>query len=477
MGHMETRIVIVGGGPGGYEAAIVAAKLGAQVTLIERQGAGGNAVLTDVVPSKTVIATAEWRTIADRAPQLGIRDIHGNDTEEFSQHQVDIAAVNARVRELLAKQSGDITARLERNGVNLIDGEATVVSASEVRVGDTTYEADAVLLALGASPRELSTAMPDGERILTWKQLYDVSELPEHLIVVGSGVTGAEFAGAYRLLGSEVTLISSHDRVLHNQDPEAAELVQETFAKRGMNVVLGSRADAVRNTGDGVEVTLTDGTVLEGSHCLMAVGSIPNTEAVGLEEAGIEIDDRGNIVVDRVSRTSLRGVYAAGDCTGVLPLASVAATQGRIAIAHIMGDVVQPIELGDVASNVFTAPEIAEVGATEAELKERGIFYQVSKLSLERNPRAKMLGIDQGFVKIFGHTVTGQILGAVIVGTRASEHIYALSLAVANHLTVDAVANTFTVYPSLSGTIAETARRLHHMDDPAVAPPSATTPQ
>src|SRR5690606_26523354 len=143
---------------------------------------------------------------------------------------------------------------------------------------------------------------------------------------------------------------------------------------------------------------------------------------------------------------------------------------GRIAIAHIMGDMVQPIELGHVASNVFTTPEIAEVGATEAQLKQRGIFYQVSQLELARNPRAKMLGIDSGFVKIFGHTVTGQILAAVVVGVRASVHIFPLSMAVANHLTVDAVANTFTVYPSLSGTIAEAARRLHHMKDPDATP-------
>jgi pyruvate/2-oxoglutarate dehydrogenase complex dihydrolipoamide dehydrogenase (E3) component len=467
---MRTHIVIVGGGPGGYESAIVAAKLGADVTLIERQGVGGNAVLTDVVPSKTVIATAEWRTIADRAPQLGIRDVDGSDSAEFAAHHVDLAAVNARVAALVARQSGDVRARLEKNNVRVVEGEGRLLSPQRVGVGEQVFDADAVVLALGARPRVLDSAVPDGQRILSWTQLYELEALPEHLIVVGSGVTGAEFASAYRLLGCEVTLISSHPRVLHNQDPEAAALVQEVFAARGMNVVLETRAERVVNTGSSVEVTLTDGTVLRGSHCLMAVGSIPNTDGVGLEEAGVELDDHGNIVVDRVSRTAARGVYAAGDCTGVFPLASVAATQGRIAIAHVMGDVVQPIELGHVASNVFTAPEIAEVGATEVQLQQRGIFYQVSRLDLARNPRAKMLSIDSGFVKIFGHTVTGQVLGAVVVGPRASEHIFPLSMAVANHLTVDDVANTYTVYPSLSGTIAEAARRLHHMKDPDAAP-------
>ncbi|MFV0284873.1 MAG: NAD(P)H-quinone dehydrogenase [Demequina sp.] len=463
---MSPRIVIVGGGPGGYEAALVAVKQGAEVTLIERQGLGGNAVLTDVVPSKTVIATAEWRTIADRAPQLGIRDRDGSDTSERSEHSVDLQAVNDRVRKLVLKQSYDIATRMAKNDIRVVEGEGRLLSPTRVATHDDEFEADAILLALGARPRILPDAQPDGERVLTWTQLYDLKELPEHLIVVGSGVTGAEFAGAYNLLGSHVTLIASGERVLPTQDPEASDLITDIFHERGMDVV-GGRAQAVANTGYGVSVTLADGRVIEGSHCLMAVGSVPNTAGVGLEEAGVALDERGYIMVDKVSRTSARGVYAAGDCTGVFPLASVAATQGRIAMAHALGDAVTPIDLRQVASNVFTAPEIASVGASEAELKERGIFYEVSKLDLARNPRAKMLGIDQGFVKIFGHTVTGQVLGAVIVGSRAGEHIFPLTLALANHLTVDQIASAFTVYPSLSGTVSEVARRLHHMGDAA----------
>lgn len=461
---MASRVVIVGGGPGGYEAAIVAAKAGAEVTLIERQGLGGNAVLTDVVPSKTIIATAEWLTIAERAPELGIRT-QGESQADAARTAVDMAAVNERIRTLVERQSGDIATRMEKNSVSVVSGQGRLLDAGTVQANDETYEADAILLATGARPRVIPGAEPDGERIFTWTQLYNLDVVPEHLVVVGSGVTGAEFAGAYRLLGAQVTLVSSGDRVLTSQDPEAAELLQDVFAQRGMTVVGNSRATAVENTGDGVRVVLGDGRVVEGSHCLLAVGSVPNTEDMGLEAAGVELDERGYIAVDRVSRTSARGVYAAGDCTGVFPLASVAATQGRIAMAHALGDAVKPIDLRHVASNVFTAPEIASVGATEASLVERGIFYEVSRLDWARNPRAKMLGIDQGFVKIFGHTVTGQILGAVIVGPRASEHIYPLSLAVSQHLTVDDVAAAFTVYPSLTGTVAEVARRLHNITD------------
>ncbi|BDZ61775.1 NAD(P)H dehydrogenase (quinone) [Demequina sediminis] len=457
---MSPRVVIVGGGPGGYEAALVAAKAGAQVTLVERQGLGGNAVLTDVVPSKTVIATAEWLTIAGRAPELGIRRPDGGDlTESLT---VDMECVNARIKTLVRKQSSDIAARLERDGVRVIEGRARLAGPQRVEVGDDALDADAVLLAVGARPRVVAGCEPDGERVLTWTQLYDLTEVPERLIVVGSGVTGAEFAGAYGLLGSDVTLVASGDRLLPHEDPEASAHLNQVFRDRGMTVV-GGRASTVRNTGAGVEVSLEDGRVLEGSHALMAVGSVPNTEDLGLAEAGVEVDSRGLIKVDRVSRTTARGVYAAGDCTGVLPLASVAATQGRIAMAHALGDAVTPIDLNLVASNVFTVPEIASVGASEQELKERGIFYEVSRLDLKGNPRAKMLGIDEGFVKVFGHTITGQVFGAVVVGPRASEHIFPLSLAVAQHLTVDAVASAFTVYPSLTGTVSEAARRLHRV--------------
>jgi dihydrolipoamide dehydrogenase len=318
---------------------------------------------------------------------------------------------------------------------------------------------------VGARPRVIAGSEPDGERILTWTQLYDLHALPEHLIVVGSGVTGAEFAGAYRMLGSRVTLVSSGARVLESQDPEAAAHIEDAFTTRGMTMIHGTRATAVTAVPDGVEVALSDGTVLQGSHCLMAVGSVPNTQDLGLEGAGVSLDARGYIEVDKVSRTSVRGVYAAGDCTGVLPLASVAATQGRIAMAHVLGDAVRPIDVREVASAVFTLPEIASVGSSEKDLKRRGIFYEVSRIDLARNPRAKMLAIDDGFVKIFGHTVTGQVLGAVVVGPRAGDLIFSLTLAVTHHLTVDDVASAFTVYPSFAGTISEAARGLHAMSE------------
>ncbi|MBE7700069.1 NAD(P)H-quinone dehydrogenase [Oerskovia sp. Sa1BUA8] len=469
-----TRIVILGGGPGGYEAALVARRLGADVTVVERQGLGGAAVLTDVVPSKTLIATADWMTIADRAADLGIRlpvDTAKAAHPAMRRHMVDLDAVNTRVMALAAAQSADIHARLEREGVRVLLGQGRLDGPSRVHVTlqedaeEVLVEADVILLALGATPRVLPTAVPDGERILTWTQLYNLKELPERLIVVGSGVTGAEFAGAYNALGSDVVLVSSRDRVLPGEDADAAELIEGVFRSRGMTVMSRTRAEAAVRTEEGVEVTLADGRVVKGSHVLLAVGSIPSTAGIGLEEAGVRLTPGGHVQVDKVSRTSVRGIYAAGDCTGILPLASVAAMQGRVAMSHALGDAVSPIKLRTVAANIFTAPEIATVGYGEEKLKEQGSRYVTTTLPLARNPRAKMLGMRDGFVKLFAHPEASVVLGGVVVAPRASELIFPITLAVAHRLTVDDVAEAFTVYPSLSGSIAEVARMLHHRED------------
>lgn len=479
-GRPAPRVVVVGGGPGGYEAALVARRLGADVTVVERAGLGGAAVLTDVVPSKTLIATAEWMTIAERAPDLGIRlDIPASPADDEApgtagdggrrrRHSVDMAAVNARVRELALAQSHDIRTRMEREGVHVeighgrLDGPERVVVTGDD--GERTLDADVVLLATGATPRTLPDAQPDGERILTWTQLYHLEELPERLVVVGSGVTGAEFAGAYVSLGSQVVLVSSRDRVLPGEDADAASMLEDVFRARGMEVVARSRAQAARRTADGVVVTLADGREIEGSHVLLAVGSIPSTEGLGLAESGVRTTPSGHIEVDRVSRTSARGVYAAGDVTGVLPLASVAAMQGRIAMSHALGDAVAPLQVRGVAANIFTAPEIATVGLSERALVERDAHFVTHTLPLARNPRAKMLGVRDGFVKLFAHSTAGTVLGGVVVAPRASELIFPITLAVSHSLTVDDVASAFTVYPSLSGSIAEVARVLHHTE-------------
>ncbi|MEU2612717.1 NAD(P)H-quinone dehydrogenase [Micromonospora sp. NPDC007271] len=460
-----SQIVIIGGGPAGYEAALVAAQLDADVTVVEAEGAGGACVLSDCVPSKTFIASSEVVT--------GYRD-----TDEFGVHSdgleavtVDAQAVHARVKRLALAQSADIHAKLVKSGVEFVAGTArlgedTLGHTHRVVVtpagGGEKYSiaASTVLIATGATPRQLPTALPDGERILTWRQVYDLPELPEHLIVVGSGVTGAEFASAYLAMGVEVTLVSSRDRVMPHEDADAAMAIERVFRNRGMTILNNSRAEAVRRIGDGVEVVLADGRIVVGSHALIAVGSIPNTANLGLAEYGVELARGGYVTVDRVSRTNVPGIYAAGDCTGVLPLASVAAMQGRIAMWHALGEAVRPLRLRTVAANVFTDPELATVGVSQNEVDAGKVPARQVMLPLSGNARAKMADLADGFVKLFCRPASGQVIGGVVVAPKASELILPITMAVENNLTVNELAQTITIYPSLSGSITEAARQL-----------------
>jgi dihydrolipoamide dehydrogenase len=460
---MADRVVIIGGGPGGYEAALVGAQLGAEVTIVDTDGLGGSAVLTDCVPSKTLIATAELMSEMQDAAELGV-NFHDHQGDAATSIAVDLGRVNRRVKALALSQSDDIARRVEREGVRVVHGRGRLDGPGRVLVdGAEALDADAVLVATGASPRLLDSAQPDGERILTWEQVYDLDEEPDHLIVVGSGVTGAEFASAYLSLGVDVTLVSSRDRVLPGEDADAAHVLEEVSTRRGMNLLGKSRMQSVTREGDTVTVTLTDGRTVQGSHCILALGSVPNTADLGLEAAGVALDEAGFVQVDRVSRTSRRGVYAAGDCTGVLMLASVAAMQGRIAMWHFLGDAVTPLDLKKVSSNVFTAPEIATVGWSQQAVEAGEIVADVVMLPMAGNARAKMQGVRDGFVKLFCRPGTGIVVGGVVVGPRASELIHPVSIAVAESLTADQLAQAFTVYPYMSGSIAEAARRLHRI--------------
>jgi NAD(P)H dehydrogenase (quinone) len=465
-----TRIVIIGGGPAGYEAALVAAQLGAQVTVIERDGIGGASVLTDCVPSKTFIAAAGAMTSVRDSTVLGLQ---GADLRTVG---LDLQTVNNRVKGLAMAQSADIHARLAGEGVRIVAGQGRLaddvpgLAAHEVEILDADgrvvdeIEGDVVLIATGADPRVLRGAEPDGQRILDWRDVYDLDEMPEHLVVVGSGVTGAEFASGYLEAGVPVTLVSSRDQVLPGEDADAAAVVEQVFQSRGGKIAERGRAAAVRRTEKGVVVELTDGRTVEGSHALMTVGTVPNTAGLNLESHGVQVTESGHIVVDRVSRTSVPGIYAAGDVTGVFQLASVAAMQGRIAMWHALGEAVAPIRLKTVAANVFTHPEIATVGVQEKTIGDDQ-DVDVVRLPLATNARAKMSDLKDGFVKLFTRRSTGVVVGGVVVAPGASELVLPIALAVTKGLTAADLANTFSIYPSLSGSITEAGRRLMGVDE------------
>lgn len=450
------KIVIVGGGPAGYEAAIVAAELGAEVTVVDRSGLGGACVLWDCVPSKTLCSAAEAITWLEAAPELGLVQ-----EDLIERRSVDLPKIFGRIVWLAEAQSRDIEKKMDLAGVRVLDGHASFTDPHTIQIeGGESLHADVALVATGSAPREMPSAKPDGKRILNARQVYDLDEVPEHLIVVGSGATGAEFAHAFNRLGARVTLVCSREHVLPHEDTQAAEVLENVFERRGMTILKKARAQAAEASEDGVVVRLEDGRELAGSHALITVGMVPNSAGMGLEAAGVNVAEWGAIPVDGVSRTNVSHIYAAGDVTGNMMLASVAAMQGRTAMWHALGQAVSPVRFDAVASTVFTDPEIATVGISQKQADERGIRVDRLTLPLATNARAKMLGFEDGFVQIVALPGTGTVVGGAVVSPHASDLILPLSVAVHSRLTVTQLAQAFSIYPSLSGSIQEAARQL-----------------
>ena len=468
------RIVIIGGGPAGYEAALVAAEHDEDVTLIAREGLGGNSVLWDCVPSKALIVSADAMGWMQSAERLGIRLPAGGKVAERS--QVDMASVFERVSRLAHNQSDDITRKIEKTGITVIDGTGRLTGPTSVGVtpaqGESTeLDADMILIATGSDPRILPFFEPDGTRVFTSRELFALSELPERLIVVGSGATGAEYAHAFARFGSEVHLVSSREQVLPSEDPDAAAVIEESFEHWGMIIHRERRAVDLEVTDDGVRVRTEisrDGAVIEGSgewvegsHVLFCVGQVPASGDLGLEEAGVEVAERGGVRVDGVSRTNVHTVYAAGDLTGGIMLASTAAMQGRNAMWHFLGRSVAPLRSDVIARCVFTDPEVASVGISAAKVAEaRTTEIDSVTLQFSGNPRAKMADSTDGFVKLHARRGSGTVLGGVVVASSASDLVTPLSVAVRNRLTVEQLAHAFTIYPSMAGSIQETARLI-----------------
>jgi NAD(P)H dehydrogenase (quinone) len=452
---MATRFVILGGGPAGNQAATRAATLGAKVTLIERDIVGGAAHLWDCVPSKAMVATGGAMSFVGHLDQMGLRKVGA---------ELDLDAVRERLTSIEDRLEASVRDLLDRQKVRIIRGSARLKGPNQIvaETADGVEElaADAILLSTGSRPRIPDWAEPDGDRVLTTRQAYPPPELPEHLVVIGSGVTGVEFVHLFSALGSQVTLVVSRQQVLPLKDPEVAAALEENFLSRGVKLLKGARATGIDRSDSGVLVHCDDGRKVEGSHALLAVGSLPNSEDLGLDEAGVESDDGGYVPVDRHLRSNVPHIYAAGDLSGKLPLSSVAAMQGRKIADHVMGLHTREhrhLDYDKAASAIFTEPEIADVGLAEADAFAEGRKVRVTKVPFSANAKAMINDATPGFVKIVSDPATGQVLGGSIVGRHAAELISVVALAVSAGLTVTDLDDSLFVHPTLSESLAEAA--------------------
>jgi dihydrolipoamide dehydrogenase len=456
---MAVRFAIVGGGPAGVYAASTAARLGAEVTLVEENVVGGAANLWDCIPSKAMIATGGVIGVAGRARSMGLEEIETG---------VDLAALGERVSHLEQQLVDSFTSQLVSQGVRLIRGKGTLVGPHSIKIEGAAgevdqIEAEAILLSTGSYPRVPDWAEIDGDRVLTTRQAYPPKVIPEHLVVIGSGVTGVEFVHMFRSLGSKVTLVVSRQQVLPLKDPEVAAALEADFLSTGVVLAKGARAVAVgrdQEAGVGIVVSCDDGRVLRGSHALFCIGSIPASAGLGLEMAGVETNESGYIVVNHHCQSNVAHIYAAGDLSGRLPLASVAAAQGRKAAEHAMGLHTRQhrhLDYDKAASAIFTEPEIADVGLAEAEAFALGRKIRVTKVPFAANARALIDGDARGFVKLLSDPATGVVLGGSIVGARAAELISVVALAVTANLRVTDLAESLFVHPALAEALAEAA--------------------
>ncbi|MDP8987651.1 MAG: FAD-dependent oxidoreductase [Actinomycetota bacterium] len=451
---MRVRFVIIGGGPAGNTAATHAARLGAEVTLVERDLLGGAAHLLDCIPSKAMIATGAAMALTRRAGAMGLEQLDA---------ALDFEAVSARNEAIVGRLNASVRTLLQSQGVRLLHGTGRLKGPHQVVI-DTAdevveLEADAILVATGSRPRIPPWAEVDGVRVLTTRDAYPPPEVPEHLVVIGSGVTGVEFVHMFASFGSRVSLVVSRQQVLPEKDPDVAAALEADFLARGVTLVKGARAEAIDRRDDGVVVRCDDGRTVAASHALLAIGSVPNSEGLGLDAAGVDTD-RGFVPVNHHCQSNVGHIYAAGDVSGKLPLSSVASMQGRKVAEHVMGLHTlshRHLAYDKAASAIFTEPEIADVGLAEVDAFAEGRKIRVTKVPFAASARALIDGDARGFVKIVSDPATGVVLGGSIVGRNASELISVIALAVTAGLRVTDIVESLLVHPSLAEALADAA--------------------
>jgi len=453
---MDFDLIVVGSGPGGYHAAIRGAQLDLKVAVVEKGAVGGVCLNVGCIPTKALLHVGSELRQAKEAKEFGI---------DFGQPKVDLGAVEEWKQKVVGKQTNGVQMLFKGNKIELIEGEGRFVSANEIEVAGKKYSAKAFVVATGSSPASIPGFELDGDRIIDSTGALTIGEeVPKRFVVIGAGAIGLEFADVYSSLGSEVTVVEMMDQIAAAADADASKELRKALEKRGIRILTSTKVLGQKKTKKGTEVEVEDKDgkkeTLMADRVLVAVGRRPNGKNLGLEQAGVEVDERGFVkVFNDHMQTSVPNIYAIGDVARAPLLAHKAMKEGLVAAEHAAG---KPTAYDTVVPSViYTSPELASVGMTEAEAKEAGYELRIGKFPLMASGRASTLGVDSGMIKLIGDAETDLLLGFHMVGPNAGDIVAEAALAIEMGATLEDIALTQHPHPTISEGVMEAAEHAH----------------
>ena len=444
-------VIVIGGGPGGYVAAVRCTQLGLKTAVVEKESLGGTCVNWGCIPTKALLRNAEVVHLLSQGRTFGF------DLEGLS---VDYASAQKRSRQIATRQGRRVQALLKTSGVEVISGEAVLAGPSRVQIKDSgeVLEADSIILATGSKPRRIPGLEPDGKRIITFRQALELTQAPASVVVVGGGPIGLEFASVWNRYGAKITVVEMLPRIMPLEDPDVSQEVARQYQKAKMDIRVEAAVKKAELTDSGVAVTVAQGDseeVIEAEIMLAAIGFVPNTGGLGLEEAGVALNRVGHVEIDEQMRSSLPSVYAIGDISGKLALAHTASAQAVIAAEAIADKDTQPLAYENIPRCTFGAPESASVGLTEAQATERGYQPVVKMSPLAPNGKAVALNENAGFIKLIADSESDKLLGVHMVGPHVTEMIGGAAMALKMGATVEQLASTVFPHPTVSEAMME----------------------
>ncbi|MDI6728040.1 MAG: dihydrolipoyl dehydrogenase [Thermodesulfovibrionales bacterium] len=451
------KLTIIGAGPGGYVAALKAAQLGAQVTVIEDTEVGGTCLNRGCIPTKALVASSEALHKAKNLDEFGIEvtgDINPN-----------ISKIMERKNKVVSTQVKGIRSLFKSWGINLIEGRGMILTPEKVEVqkeDNTTeiIETDKIIIATGSRPAQIPIFPFDGEHIMSSDDALNIKSIPKSLIIIGAGVIGCEFACIFKELGTEITMVEMMPRAVSTEDPEISEILEKELKKKKIKLLTGVKVDRVEGQHDGIHVHLADGKELVAEKLLVSIGRALNTENIGLEAVGIKKGARGEILVNEKMETNIEGIYAIGDVTGGILLAHMASKEGIVAAYNACG-IEKKIDYSVVPAAIFTSPEIGSVGLREHQAKDKGINIKTGHFQFRALGKAHAMGEIAGMIKVIADADTDKVLGVHIIGPHASDLVHEGALAMKAGLTTKEVADMIHAHPTLAEGLMEAAEDVH----------------